>query len=138
MRGGQGDSVRAVTAVPPSFVTDVDRVVMRLRTMPTGRLRGPLAGPFATRAGAGRALASALAVATQGIDDADQPEPPLWRRLPELPDLSVGDQVRVLAHDFVGALATAGPEAWTVDGRRPTADVVEGVMAALVDVAAVL
>ena len=113
------------------------RVVSALRTMPAGKLAGRLPGPTPTRADAGRLLARALAVATQGIDAAGEPRAPSWRPLPEVGDLVVGDQVNVLAHDLriaLSELAAGGSgggsvTVWTPDGRAPLADVLRDVAA---------
>jgi hypothetical protein len=127
--------VRAVVAVPPSLADDLDRVASTLRTTPAGRLRAHVSGPFASRADAGRALAGVLAIAAQGIEDADQPAMPQWRTLPVLADLAVGDQVRVLGHDFLLALPAAAKVVWTPDGRVPRAQLVRDVVAAVAEVA---
>jgi hypothetical protein len=130
--------VRAVVAVPASFAEDLDRVVTTLRTTPAGRLRTRLSGPFSSRADAGRALAGVLATAAQGIEDADQPAMPHWRTPPVLADLAVGDQVRVLGHDFLSALPGAAMVVWTPAGRVPRAELVRDVVASLAEVAAFL
>jgi hypothetical protein len=130
--------VRAVVAVPPSLAQDLDRVVTTLRTTPAGRLKARLAGPFTSRADAGRALARALAIAAQGIEDADQPAMPHWRTPPVLADLAVGDQVRVLGHDFLTALPGAAKVVWTPAGRVPRAELVRDVEATVAEVAAFL
>ncbi len=134
--GGADDgSVRQVIVVPTELVTDLDRVVSRLRNTSAARLKAPVSGPFATRADAGRALARLLAQATQGIDDADALAPPVWRTLPALPDVAVGDQVRVLAHDFVSVLPTAPSVVWGPDGRVGIDDVIGDVTATVTEVA---
>src|SRR5450631_1357883 len=76
------DNVRAVPAVPPSLARDLDSIVKTLRTTPAGRLRARLSGPYQSRADAGRALARVLAIAAQGIEDADQPAMTQWREPP--------------------------------------------------------
>jgi len=130
--------VRAVVAVPSSLAQDLDRVVTTLRTTPVGRLRARLPGPFSSRADAGRALAGALAVAAQGIEDADQPAMPQWRTPPVLADPAVGDQVRVLGHDFLSVLPGAAKVVWTPAGRVPRADLVRDVEATVAEVAGFL
>ena len=130
--------MRAVVAVPPSLAQDLDRIVATLRTTPAGRLKVRLAGPFRSRADAGRALARALAVAAQGIEDADQPAMPQWRTPPVLADLAVGDQVRVLGHDFLSTLPGAAKVVWTPAGRVPRAELVRDVEATVAEVAAFL
>jgi hypothetical protein len=130
--------VRAVVAVPASFAEDLDRVVTTLRTTPAGRLRTRLSGPFSSRADAGRALAGVLATAAQGIEDADQPAMPQWRTPPVLADLAVGDQVRLLGHDFLSALPGAAKVVWSPTGRVPRAELVRDVVASLAEVAAFL
>ncbi len=127
-----------VTAVPPSLADDLARVVKTLRTTPAGRLRARLSGPFHSRADAGRALARALAIAAQGIEDADQPAMPVWREPPALGDLAVGDQVRVLAHDFLAALPHAASTVWTPSGRVPRAELVRDVVSSVAEVAGFL
>ena len=133
--GVDDGSVRRVIVVPPEFVADLDGVVTRLRNASAARLRAGLSGPFATRADAGRALARLLAQATQGIEDADASAPPIWRTLPTLPDVAVGDQVRVLAHDFVSVLPTSPRVVWGPDGRVGIDDVIRDVTATVSEVA---
>lgn len=133
--GVDDGSVRRVIVVPTELVADLDRVVSRLRNAPAARLRAPISGPFATRADAGRALARLLAQATQGIEDADAMQAPVWRALPALPDVAVGDQVRVLAHDFVSVLPTSPGEVWGPDGRVDVDDVIRDVTATVTEVA---
>jgi hypothetical protein len=132
------DTVRAVVAVPPSLASDLDRVVATLRTTPAGRLRARVSGAFTTRADAGRALAVALATAAQGIEDADEPAMPHWRAPPVLADLAVGDQVRVLGHDFLSVLPGAAKVVWTPAGRVPRAELVRDVVATVAEVAGFL
>jgi hypothetical protein len=130
--------VRAVAAVPSSLAEDLDGVVKTLRTTPAGRLRARLSGPFQSRADAGRALARVLAIAAQGIEDADQPAMPAWREPPLLADLAVGDQVRVLAHDFLAVLPSAPSSVWTPGGRVPRAALVRDVVSSVAEVAGFL
>jgi hypothetical protein len=127
-----------VAAVPSSLAHDLDGVVKTLRTAPAGRLRARLLGPFHSRADAGRALARVLAIAAQGIEDADQPAMPHWRTPPVLADLAVGDQVRVLGHDFLSALPDAAKVVWTPGGRVPRAELVRDVVAMVAEVAGFL
>jgi hypothetical protein len=68
-------------------------------------------------------LAAALATATQGIEEAINDAMPAWRSLPALPDLAVGDQVAVTAHDYLQAVAVAREVVWTPSGRAPAAQV---------------
>jgi len=79
---------------------EVDRVADRLRTLSAARLREPVAG-YASRADAGRAAAQALADACAEL------EATVRRRLPELADFAVGDQVAVTGADLVAAVRTA-------------------------------
>jgi hypothetical protein len=117
----------------------VDAVVATARRLTAARLRAPLSGPVPTRADAARLLARVLATSAQGIEAAGAPEPPRWRTLPELPDLGVGDQLAVLAHDFRHAVATATSAlVWTPDGRVPLADVVRDVAATAAEVGRML
>jgi hypothetical protein len=120
--------------VPEALAVDLARVMSLLRNTASTRLGAPLSGPFATRAGAGRALAQALAVAVQGLEDADQPAMPRWRTLPRLADLAVGDQVRVLAHDLTVSAPMAPAMAWTPEGRMPTSQVLRDVAAIAAEV----
>jgi hypothetical protein len=136
--GSCRDNVRAVAAVPSSLAADLDSVVKTLRTTPATRLRARLSGPFHSRADAGRALARVLAIAGQGIEDADQPAMPQWRELPLLADLAVGDQVRVLAHDFLAVLPSAPNSVWTPGGRVPRAELVRDVVSSVAEVAGFL
>ena len=116
--------------VPSALVADLERVATLLRTTPANRLAAPLSGPFASRVEAGRALARTLAIAAQGIEDAERPVMPAWRTLPLLADLAVGDQVRVLGHDLVAALAGAPDAVWTPEGRAPVDDLLRDVIVA--------
>jgi hypothetical protein len=93
------------------------QVVQAVRRMPPGRLRS------AGRVGAARALARDLATAVQGIEQAESAAPPTWRMLPDVPDLVVGDQLAVLAHDFSLAMPEAPEQVWTPHGRAPLSDV---------------
>ena len=127
--------MRAVPAVPPSLARDLDSIVKTLRTTPAGRLRARLSGPYQSRADAGRALARVLAIAAQGIEDADHPAMPQWREPPELADLAVGDQVRVLAHDFLAVVPSAASVVWTPGGRVPRAELVRDVVSSVAEVA---
>jgi len=133
--GSCRDNVRAVAAVPSSLAHDLDSVVQTLRTTPAGRLRARLPGPFHSRADAGRALARVLAIAAQGIEDADQPAMPTWREPPLLADPAVGDQVRVLAHDFLTVLPSAPSSVWTPGGRVPRTELVRDVVSSVAEVA---
>jgi hypothetical protein len=133
--GVDDGNVRRVIVVPPVLIADLDQVVSRLRNSSAARLRAAVSGPFATRAGAGRALARLLAQATQGIEAAAAEAPPAWRTLPTLPEPAVGDQVRVLAHDFVSVLPTSPPEVWGPDGRVGIDDVIRDVAATVTEVA---
>jgi hypothetical protein len=102
---------------PEELAAQLARIVGVLRTTPRNRLRAACSGRFATRVDAGRVLAAALARATQGIEEAAAATMPLWRSLPELPDLAVGDQVAVTAHDYLRAVSTAPATVWTASGR---------------------
>jgi hypothetical protein len=111
-------------------------VVGTLRTTPQHRLRAAGAGRFASRVDAGRALAAALAIATQGIEEADAAAMPVWRSLPVLPDLAVGDQVAVTASDYLRVVVTAPAEVWTPSGRAEPASVDRDVRALVEEVGA--
>jgi hypothetical protein len=127
--------VRRVIAVPPALVADLDRVVTRLRNATPARLRASVTGPFANRADAARALAQMLAQSTQGIEDAAAPAPPVWRIVPVLSDTAIGDQLRVLVHDFVSAVPNAPAEVWAPDGRTDVEDLLRDVHATVAEVA---
>lgn len=128
--GAQTGSVPGVTAVPDELPTVLANIVAALRTMSPGRLASTLPGPTTSRADAGRLIARALALAAQGIEDAESPAPPAWRTVPDVADLVVGDQVNVLAHDLAVAVGGSAPaEVWTPDGRAPLADVLRDVLA---------
>ena len=126
--------MRRVIAVPPALADEIDRVVAHLRTTPGARLAAPLAGPFPSRAAAGRALALTFAEAAQGIEDAASPAMPIWRPLPVLADLAVGYQVKVVAHDFLTALAGAPSLVWTATGRVPVSELLLEVTASVAEV----
>jgi hypothetical protein len=127
------DAAHAADAAPAglaALAAELDDIVTTLRTMPAGRLAARLSGPINTRADAGRLLARTLAVAAQGIEQADADGLPRWREVPRLPDLAVGDQLKVLAHDLAQALAGTPPgEVWAPDGRVPLPDVLHDVSA---------
>ncbi len=105
------------------------RIVVALRTTQLSRLRASVTGQFGSRADAGRALAAALATAAQGIDEADAAIEPAWRRLPVLPDLAVGDQVAVTAHDLLSLMTAAPDTVWTPSGRASLSSVLADVRA---------
>jgi len=129
--GSEADSwARAVADVQ----ADVRRVADRLRNLSQARLAAPVPG-FAGRADAARLTAQRLADAAAGLADE-----PVWRDLPTLGDLSVGDQVAVTGHDAATALALVAPgdPAWTRTGRADAADLLAAVQAALVELRQVL
>lgn len=127
--------MRRVIAVPPSLPDEIGRVVAKLRTTQGAWLGAPLSGPFPSRAAAGRALALTFAEAAQGIEDAALPAMPVWRPLPVLADLAVGDQVKVVAHDFLVALVAAPTLVWTPTGRIPVSELLSDVTASVGEVA---
>jgi hypothetical protein len=90
------------------------------RHLTEGKLAGR-SGSGPTRAEAGRAAATLLAEAAQGVECRDSAEEPPWRRVPHLHDFAVGDQIAVVGHDLCAALAGLGPEmlVWTRAGRQP-------------------
>ena len=115
------------------LAADVRRVSDRLRTLSATRLAAP-PGPSVdggpehpSRAAAGRAAAQALADAAADLEAAAAGVPPVRRRLPDLPDLSVGDQVAVTGHDLLAALGAADPPSAALlaarDATRALADV---------------
>jgi hypothetical protein len=139
--GRHGGSVRRVVAIPPSLPDDLERVAGLLRHATSTRLRAPLAGPYASRAQAARTLAQALATATQGIEDGDQPGGPDWRTIPHLDDLAVGDQVRLLAHDLLAVLPTSPELVWVPElpaVRVPAVELVRSISALVADVDSLL
>ncbi len=101
---------------------DIERVADRLRGLSEARLAAA-APPHASRAAAARATAQVLADAAAGLEAGG--EPPLWRELPVLIDLSAGDQVAVTGHDLLAAARSAAPDdpVWARDGRRTAHDV---------------
>ncbi|MDQ1624647.1 MAG: hypothetical protein QOJ49_145 [Actinomycetota bacterium] len=113
--------------VRDALSAEVERTADRLRSLSEARLAAAVP-PYASRAGAGRAAAQALAVAAQGIEERAGDAPPRWRTVPELSDFAVGDQVAVTGHDLLAALAE-GPAAaaepvWSPGGPRPIGAVV--------------
>jgi hypothetical protein len=117
---------------------DIERVSDRLRGLSDARLAAA-APPYASRAEAARATAQTLADAAAGLeaerDAVVSPEvsadagrevgAPVWRELPELIDLSAGDQLAVTGHDLLVAARPSAPDdhVWARHGRR-TAHVV--------------
>jgi hypothetical protein len=101
---------------------DVERFADRLRGLSDARLAAA-APPHASRAAAARATAQVLADATAGFEAGA--DPPDWRDLPELTDLSAGDQVAVTGHDLLAAARSAAPDdhVWARHGRRTAHDV---------------
>lgn len=133
--------MRLVADVPADLPVALARIVATLRTTPAGRLGAALSGAVPTRADAGRMLARVLVHAAQGIENGAAAEMPAWRTLPQLPDLSVGDQVSVVAHDLVVAVAAvldARSLVWTPDGRASLDDVLHDVAATVAEVARLL
>ncbi|MDQ1603540.1 MAG: hypothetical protein QOE01_1385 [Actinomycetota bacterium] len=98
---------------------DVRRVADRLRGLSQARLAAPVPG-HPSRAAAGRALATRLAHAAQGVEGRGDPAEPTWRDLPELSDFAVGDQVAVTGNDLFRSLAglPTGTSVWASPGRR--------------------
>jgi hypothetical protein len=123
---------------PDRLAARLEATTSAVRRMPRSRLAAALPAPWGTRAQAARILARTLALAAQGIEEADRRDPPQWRALPMLPDTGVGDQLAVLAHDLLVAVREAPPQVWTPDGRAPLADVVSDVAATLDEVARLL
>jgi hypothetical protein len=106
----------------------LSRLVERVRRTPPGRLRAE------GRVAAARALAQAVATALQGVEDAGSATAPSWRELPDVPDLVVGDQLAVLAHDLrLAVSAASSTEVWTPAGRAPLFDVMAGLLAKIAD-----
>ena len=96
----------------------------RLRGLSAARLAAA-APPHSSRAEAARATAQALADAAAGLEAGRDPVEPVWRTLPELDDLAVGDQVAVTGHDLVTAARDAAPDdaVWARHGRRTAHEV---------------
>jgi hypothetical protein len=80
------------------------RLAAAYRSMPQSKLLGKLPDGR-SRAQAGHALAAALAVAGQGVEERDQVDPPVWRVLPFDGPFVVGDQIGVTGHDLLRAIA---------------------------------
>jgi hypothetical protein len=118
---------------------DLDALVAAIRGATLYRLRAGCQGRFPSRLAAGRELAAALAIAAQGIEEAAAPSMPDWRVLPVLPDLAIGDQVAVTAHDYRAALVAGLAQAtavWTPSGRVELERLRADVQALVEDVAA--
>jgi hypothetical protein len=111
---------------------DVRRVVDRLRGLSEARLAAE-APPHPSRAAAARATAQALADAAQALEDRDQPDEPVWRQLPPLHDLALGDQLSVTGHDLIAAADDASPDdpVWARGRRRTAGEVLTGAAAHL-------
>jgi hypothetical protein len=129
----------ALVAARGEIATEVGRVADRFRSLSEARLAGPVPGS-PSRAAAGRRLAQALADAGQGVEDRASPVEPRWRRLPELGDLAVGDQVAVTGADLLRALGEVTPDdpVWTRGGRQPAASAAAEALNLLVAVRRVL
>ncbi len=89
--------------------SDVRRVSDRLRILSEARLAGEVPG-HRSRAGAGRAVAQRLADLAAGVEARAASVAPVWRVLPHLPDLAVGDQVAVTGADATAGLGDVQPE----------------------------
>jgi hypothetical protein len=121
---------------------DIERVADRLRGLSDARLAAA-APPHTSRAAAARATAQVLADAAAGLEAVtDAPadleaggQQPVWRDLPELSDLSAGDQVAITGHDLLAAARLAAPDrrAWARDGRRTAHEALAEAAAALAD-----
>jgi hypothetical protein len=111
---------------------DIERVSDRLRGLSEARLAAA-APPHGSRAAASRATAQTLADAAAGLEAGGDPVAPTWRALPELSDLSAGDQLAVTGHDLLAAAQQAAPDdhAWARLGRRTAHLVLSEAAAAL-------
>jgi hypothetical protein len=127
---------------PADLREGLARIIAALRTAPRHRLRATCEGRFASRLDAGRALATALAIATQGIAEEGAASMPAWRSLPVLPEQAIGDQVAVTAHDYLAAVdvsrgrGDAAMLVWTPTGRATLEQLHGEVAALLADVGA--
>jgi hypothetical protein len=126
------------------LAADVRRVADRLRTLSAARLAGPPAPPedgmppYRSRAQAARGAAQAMADAAAALEFAAVSVGGCqWRRLPELPDFAVGDQVAVTGHDLLAAMELVPPGTdvyWDVLGHGPARLGVEQAARLLADV----
>jgi hypothetical protein len=89
-----------------------------------------------TVAGAALDAARALARAAQGVDERDAAGEPVWRLVPDLGALTVGDQIAVTGHELARAVAALpdgdDPLVWTPGGRRPASELLDEVTGELV------
>jgi hypothetical protein len=127
---GPGRDDAAWNALVAELGRDVERVADRLRGLSDARLAAP-APPYPSRAAAARATAQVLADAAAALEAVG--EEPVWRELPELIDLSAGDQVAVTGHDLLAAAQSGvqGDLVWARDGRRTANEVLAEATAAL-------
>ena len=127
-----------MTSAPDDVAAALAQMIDKVRRMSPSRLREIPPGESQSPVDAARALARNLAIVTQGIEQAASSTTPAWRDLPDVPDLVVGDQLAVLAHDLRSALAGAPAEVWTTNGRAPLADVVQAVVSMIAKTSSVL
>ncbi len=137
------------TALAEALAADVRRVSERLRHLSQAQLAAPAAPVSPTGAGqgydsraqAGRVVAQVLADTALVLEAAAAGTAPDLRRLPELGDFAVGDQVAVTGHDVLAAMEQVRPDTQVAadTGERATpgptaADVVAGATRLLADV----
>ena len=113
---------------------DVRRVSDRLRSLSQAKLAAPVGG-FSSRADGARKVAQVLAEAAQGVEERGAAAEPAWRRVPQLSDFAVGDQVAVVGHDLLAALDSVAPgdDVWSrgQPSRRTALSVVTAAAAEL-------
>jgi hypothetical protein len=115
------------------LAVEVTRLAEAYRRMPHSKFTLRL-DPYGDRATAGHWLATRFAVLAQGLEEADRPEAPEWRRLPALEPFALGDQLEVTGKDLLrayGRLEEPGTvDVWTPDEGRMSA---EKALAAVLD-----
>jgi len=116
-------------AVLDELAADVRRVADRLRVLSAAQLAAPPRPSsqgwpeYGSRAQAGRASATELALVACALEAADARSPREVQELPRVSDFAVGDQVAVTGHDLVAAMARTTPdtEVWLGSSQRSTA-----------------
>ncbi len=116
-------------SVREDLEADVRRVTERLRNLSVARLAAPPAPPeggwpaYLSRAQAGRAAASELAVASWALEAAAEGVTDEGHGLPRLSDFAVADQIAVTGLDLLAAMERVRPDTrvWTSTYDNPTA-----------------